>query len=411
MTSMSPAILLCLALSLTVSCRNKNKNSNTPDSGPGPRVVAPVGTNNPDPTRTPSQGPGDGSPSPVVPGDSSGQAALLQGASIVHIASGDVTGDGREDLVYFTDKGVAVAVSSGAGFASPTLWTIEFVWGDFDASPRLVGDINGDGKADIVGFRGTGSFAALSTGRRFDGLRKVTDDFAPNGSSDWSSQNTHPRFLADVNGDGRSDIVGCKDLGCYVALANESDSFGETKRQAWIKDFATQVDGTTSSEGWVSMDQYPRALADVDGDGRADILGFGERGVWLSYSLGNSFQAKEEDGLILAAFGERSETWSRQSQAPRLVGDIDGDGRADIVGFAKDGQVYAAFGADGLASVRRLQSSSLLSAIDELAIAGRSLQERPRLLMDIDADGADELVMISSADNFGALRTIVIKLD
>jgi hypothetical protein len=34
--------------------------------------------------------------------------------------------------------------------------------------------------------------------------------------------------------------------------------------------------------GWTSDDLYPRELADVNGDGRADIVGFGNAGVYVA---------------------------------------------------------------------------------------------------------------------------------
>jgi hypothetical protein len=33
--------------------------------------------------------------------------------------------------------------------------------------------------------------------------------------------------------------------------------------------------------GW-RIDRHPRLTADVNGDGRADIVGFGNAGVWVS---------------------------------------------------------------------------------------------------------------------------------
>ncbi|HJW78487.1 MAG TPA: hypothetical protein VJ526_07995, partial [Beijerinckiaceae bacterium] len=43
--------------------------------------------------------------------------------------------------------------------------------------------------------------------------------------------------------------------------------------------------GTSGSAGgWTSHDLFPRELADVSGDGRADIIGFGIAGVSISQS-------------------------------------------------------------------------------------------------------------------------------
>jgi hypothetical protein len=38
--------------------------------------------------------------------------------------------------------------------------------------------------------------------------------------------------------------------------------------------------------GW-RVDMHPRFLADLTGDGRADIVGFGDAGVWTALNNGN----------------------------------------------------------------------------------------------------------------------------
>ena len=38
--------------------------------------------------------------------------------------------------------------------------------------------------------------------------------------------------------------------------------------------------------GWASQDVFPRALADVNGDGKADIVGFGTAGMYVSLATG-----------------------------------------------------------------------------------------------------------------------------
>jgi len=45
----------------------------------------------------------------------------------------------------------------------------------------------------------------------------------------WSSQNTYPRQLADVNGDGRMDIVGFANNGVVVALGQANGTFSAAK--------------------------------------------------------------------------------------------------------------------------------------------------------------------------------------
>jgi hypothetical protein len=81
-----------------------------------------------------------------------------------------------------------------------------------------------------------------------------------------------------VNGDGRIDIVGFGNAGVAVALGNGDGSF-----QAVTNDLRAFAPG---AGGWGSEDSYPRHLADVNGDGAADIVGFGYGGVSEALSHG-----------------------------------------------------------------------------------------------------------------------------
>ncbi len=94
----------------------------------------------------------------------------------------DITGDGKADIIGFGYAGVWTAVSNGDG----TFQTPQFVLADMglqqgwqvDLHPRLVADITGDGKADIVGFGDAGVWTALSNGDgTFQSPQLVMGDF------------------------------------------------------------------------------------------------------------------------------------------------------------------------------------------------------------------------------------------
>jgi hypothetical protein len=62
----------------------------------------------------------------------------------------------------------------------------------------------------------------------------------------WSSQNTYPRLLADINNDGKADIVGFADTGVYTSLANSNGDGG-----FGIQQFQqTMMLWGTTSGGW-----------------------------------------------------------------------------------------------------------------------------------------------------------------
>ncbi len=131
--------------------------------------------------------------------------------------------------------------------------------------------------ADIVGFGKNGVSVSLATGDGHFAPRTFElAQFAP-GAGGWSSQNTYPRQLADVNNDGMADIVGFGKSGVSVSLATGDGHFAAPTFE--LAQFGA------SAGGWSSDNIYPRQLADVDNDGMADIVGFGRLGVYVSHSM------------------------------------------------------------------------------------------------------------------------------
>src|SRR5690348_14554793 len=131
-----------------------------------------------------------------------------------------------------------------------------------DRDPRLLADITGDHRPDIVGFGETGVWTARGNGDgTFKPPRVVLADFGQEAGG-WRVD-AHPRFLADLRGIGRSDIVGFGDAGVYTALSNGDGTFGPVRFV--LDDFGLEAGG------W-QVDKHPRFVVDVTGDGRADIV-------------------------------------------------------------------------------------------------------------------------------------------
>ncbi|HEX2772228.1 MAG TPA: hypothetical protein VHN18_07320, partial [Micromonosporaceae bacterium] len=68
-------------------------------------------------------------------------------------------------------------------------------------------------------------------------------------------------------------IVGFGDAGVWVSRALAGGGFEDPGGRV-IANFAY-------SEGGWRVDKHPRFLADITGEGRADVVGFGEAGVWV----------------------------------------------------------------------------------------------------------------------------------
>jgi hypothetical protein len=278
-------------------------------------------------------------------------------------ALADVTGDGRADLLNVGDGGVFMAESTGSGFL-PMRKVFTFPPNsiyvrtpDYDRNWRLqvsylFGDVTGDGRADLVTLnsedvqkqgapdgesevRGsvavlqynpvTGSFGAISAWAR--------SPFAlihPDHEEDWDLD-SYPRVLADVNGDGRNDLVGFGQRSVWVGL-NTGNAFQPAV--AWSQDF-------TNDRGYFSRYGF-RFAVDVNGDKVADLVGGDRRGTFFATGTKTSFEGPE----LWAHAYEDGTNWNEMWYQPRYAGDVDGDGKADVIGMGIDG-VYVLRAVDG----------------------------------------------------------------
>lgn len=294
----------------------------------------------------------------------------------------DVNGDGLDDVVGFGDDGVAVALSTGSRFA-PSRRLNEFGYDAgwlADKHPRLMADVNGDGRADVIGFGDRGVAVALSHGEQFAASSIWSDTYT---APEWLVE-SHPRMLADVNGDGKDDVVGFGTRGVLVSLSTGT-RFSD--RQYWTRTFG-------SGSGY-RVDSHPRLLADVNGDRMKDIIAFGEHEVAVSLSTGSRF-AQPESGRLDFTYNR---AW-RVDRHPRLMGDVNGDGRADVVAFS------------GVAVEVALSTGSTCALSDSHRFRGYGrgsgwhVDRHPRMLADVNGDGRSDIVAF---DEFGVWVSLALE--
>jgi hypothetical protein len=234
----------------------------------------------------------------------------------VDVHLGDFDGDGKMDVVGRAreDGTWWVGRSTGSSFQTSLwgVWSSAATWADV-----MVGDLNGDGKADLIGrYPAAGQWwAAISTGSSF--TNALWGAWAPDqpGTLDWVDLR-----LADLNGDGRADVVGrLRENGqWWVSLSGAS---GVSSTSLW----ATWSPAVT----WVDV-----RLGDFDGDGRLDLTGrvLQDGSWWVGRSTGTSFTTSWWTAWNPGV------TW-----VDVQVGDFNGDGKADLVGrVAQDGSWWAA---------------------------------------------------------------------
>jgi FG-GAP-like repeat len=198
-------------------------------------------------------------------------------------------------------------------FADSTL----AAWASTPNVARLAGDFNNDGLTDIAlvgGADWTQAKVAFSNG---NGTFSILQGSAPNFMF-WATSPSAARLVGDFNGDGRSDIALLGDPNWHtipVAFSNGDASFQVTNADA--SDFAF----------WATSRDATKLVGDFNGDGKSDIALVGDPNwhtIPIAFSKGDgSFQISNAD------VGGFASDWAFHT-AERVVGDFNGDGRDDI---------------------------------------------------------------------------------
>ncbi|MET7426533.1 VCBS repeat-containing protein [Dactylosporangium sp. NPDC005555] len=267
---------------------------------------------------------GTGTTTPVTPIVNDPQTYPM---ATVKGLNGDFNGDGRADIALFRDYGTCRTtlswwLSDGNGYSAAQLWDSGPNSWCSDRMQPVVGDLTGDGKTDIaVFYRHDGYqekvyvFEAKANGTGFNAPVSYWDS----GVGNWDGNRVKGVTAGDFDKDGKAELLAYYDYGnCDTGLWRFRPPGNGTLATNPIYRSGAGVKCMTNTVALLT--------GDADGDGDEDlyeILKSGS-GVCAAISTGQSFTPAS----CMAIPG------SATAPSWRFTGgDIDGNGRFDIVSF------------------------------------------------------------------------------
>ncbi|HEX7705204.1 MAG TPA: FG-GAP-like repeat-containing protein [Thermoanaerobaculia bacterium] len=275
------------------------------------------------------------------------QTTMRDSGGLPRIAVGDVNKDGRNDVVVISNVGSPpegeTYLGVGTGHFAPAIPIT------LAGAPITLADFDGDSNLDIL--VAGGSFVVLHRGHG-DGT------FAA-GIMTGTSGTMYDLFVGDLNGNGRADFVSS-------TTAYLSDGAGQFTAVPFIPDWSASI--------------KVAALADFNGDDELDLLFTTSSGTQMRFGNGDGTFGSPVVFTVVPVP-------NYPLGGPVATADVDGDGKLDV---AFGSTVYLGNGDGTFRSSARFRTNGITS----VAFA------------DMDENGSPDLILHkSSADDIDILTT------
>ncbi|MBK8601102.1 MAG: VCBS repeat-containing protein [Flavobacterium sp.] len=288
------------------------------------------------------------------------------------VSMGDLDGDGKLDLALANWSSNTVSVLRNTSSLGTVTFApkIDFATG-VNPPSVAIGDLNSDGKPELVVanygsnsvsvFRNTSTLGVLSFASKTDFTTGV---------------NPYSVSLGDIDGDGKPDLASANQGSNDASVLLNTSTSG-------LLNFATKVDfatGTTATSV---------SIGDINGDGKADL-------AVANYNSNNVSIYSNTSTIGTVSFATKVDLVTGTNPLAVIIGDVDGNGRPDLV--------VANFGGSTASIFRNTSTSSAVSFAAKVDITTGSAPISVRLC-DIDGDGRPDLAVANySSNNVSVIR-------
>jgi hypothetical protein len=170
------------------------------------------------------------------------------------------------------------------------------------------------------------------------GTGDITLDYAGIVSAGWNLKQGDRFFVLDLGGDGADELVVVSPNGQWIGILGE---WAGAVAATWIGFDWVNSPGGTGAEGWNLREGDQFYVADVDNDGRDELVVLSPDEQWIGV-------LREDNGGLAVGWighdwvnspgGSGAEGWNLRQGDQFHVADIDGDGSQELVVLSPDEQ-------------------------------------------------------------------------